>query len=208
MGDFAKILYEKFFMRDLLGKIGPGFVATFAVLVALDVDATTIVSEKTLWLLWVVAIPTLYIAGLSLQILGEQLGLHSASPKPRYFLLFFSTTGNWAKANEDHDKRLVLTRNAPPYKWGDGAKQQLERFIYLKEGSGNFALALLVVLLSLFFDPTDLSTAIIIVLVIVILALFSSHVIHAKRQARFEILSLKQNELLKEDEANDMLTRV
>jgi hypothetical protein len=123
MGDLAKILYEKFFMRDLLGKVGPGFVATFAVLKTLDVDVTAVVPRKeALWLLWVAALPALYIAGLALQISGERLGLHSASPKPR-FLLFFSTTGNWAKANEDHDRRLVLTRNAPPDKWGDGAKE-------------------------------------------------------------------------------------
>ncbi len=67
MGDLVKIIYEKFFMRDLLGKIGPGFVTTFVILKTLEIDVTTLLaSRETLWLLWVSALPTLYMVGVAL----------------------------------------------------------------------------------------------------------------------------------------------
>ncbi len=69
MSDIIKVLYEKFLMRDLLGKVSPGFVAVATVLSALDVKiANLFPDERFLWILWVSALPVLFLVGLALQI--------------------------------------------------------------------------------------------------------------------------------------------
>jgi hypothetical protein len=207
MSDVIKVLYEKFFMRDLLGKIGPGFAATVAVLKALNVELTSLMLGKdALWLLWVASIPIIYIIGLSLQILAELVGIHSASPKPRYIFLK-SSTGNWKKANDDFDLRLTKIRKATSIEWGDGAKEQRERFVYLKEGSGNFAMASIIVIISLLFKKPIEQMCDIFILIGLSLVLYASHVIHAKRQARFEIRTLFESGLIDNKMAEEMLSR-
>lgn len=207
MGDISKVLYEKFFMRDLLGKVGPGFVAVISVLKVLNVDVSTLMPGKeTTWLLWVAALPILYMVGVSMQIIAELVGLHSASPKPRYFL-FKLSTGDWCKANDDFDFRITKISNATSDKWGDGAKEQRERFVYLKEGSGNFAVASLIVVLTLLFDKPKEHYSEIIILIFLSIAMYASHIIHAKRQARFEIRTLFEADLISQKVADGMRNR-
>ncbi len=207
MSDLTKVLYEKFFMRDLLGKVGPGFVAIVSILKVLNVDVSTLMPGKeTTWLLWVAALPIIYMVGVSLQILAELVGLHSASPKPRY-VLFKLSTGDWCKANDDFDLRLTKIRNATSDKWGDGAKEQRERFVYLKEGSGNFAVASFIVILTLLFDKPKEHFSEIIILIFLSIAMYASHIIHAKRQARFEIRTLFEASLINEQEAEEIRNR-
>ena len=147
------------------------------------------------------------MVGLSLQILAELVGFHSASPRPRY-VLFKLSTGNWYKANEDFDFRLTKIRKSSSEEWGDGAKEQRERFVYLKEGSGNFAVAILVVVVSLFIVQPKEHISEIIILLFLSLVMYASHIIHAKRQARFEIRTLFEAGIINENEANEMRSRV
>lgn len=202
-------------MRDLLGKVGPGFVAVAPVLTALKINVAGLLpDEKTLWLLWVAAIPILFLAGLALQILGERLGVHSASPRPRYYLLFFSTRGCWFEANQDFDRRLALFRNVPPPSSTADAQAQGERFVYLKEGSGNMAIAIIVALISLIAVGLPWTAVRCLLLLLLSLVLFTSHFMHAKRQAVFEIHVLNgiQNtdgtKLLSDADAQVMLNNI
>jgi hypothetical protein len=215
MGDVVKVLYERFLMRDLLGKVGPGFVAVAAVLTALQINIPALLpDEKTLWLLWVAAIPILFLAGLALQILGERLGVHSASPRPRYYLYFFSTRGRWREANQDFDRRVALFRNIPPPSSTADAQAQRERFVYLKEGSGNMGLAILVALICLLTGGLPWTDIRCVLLLVLSFVLFTSHCMHARRQALFEIHVLNGIQttagikLLSDTDAQAMLDRI
>jgi len=215
MGDVVKVLYERFLMRDLLGKVGPGFITTFSVLSALKINITALLpDEKTVWLLWVAALPILFLIGLALQIIGELLGLHSASPRPRYYLCFFNTRGRWCDVNLDFDRRLSMFRNAPSGSLSPDAQAQRERFVYLKEGSGNMALAFFVALTCLRTTGVPWKDVGLLLLALLSLALFASHFMHAKRQAVFEIRTLNKIQtpggvkLLPDADAQAMLDKI
>lgn len=207
MGDFTKILYEKFFMRDVLGKLGPGVIATVVLLYAVadPMSAATIAKLLEGGVVFFIALPLFYMVGVALQISGERIGLHSASPRPRYILVFFRSCGNWAKANTDIDDRLALINTAPPDKWTDGAKEQRERLVYLKESSGNMALALCVAAVCFY---TRSQTSISLLAGIFAIVLYVSHLMHAERQARFEINVLRESGILKSCVADAMLKRI
>lgn len=207
MGDFTKILYEKFFIRDVLGKLGPGAIATVILLYAVadPKSAATIAKLLEGGVAFFIALPLFYMVGIALQISGERIGLHSSSPRPRYILVFFRSCGNWAKANTDLDDRLVLIQTAPPDKWTDGAKEQRERLVYLKEGSGNMALALFVAAVCLYAWP---QTSISLLAGIFTIVLYVSHLMHAERQARFEVNVLRMSGILEPGVADSMLKRI
>jgi hypothetical protein len=216
MGDFVKVLYERFLMRDLLGKVGPGLITAFSIISALGIDLIGLLSaaRKTMWLFWLAALPIFFIIGLAVQIVAELLGLHSASPRPRYYLIIFSSWGAWRDVNIDFDRRLALLRNAPSNALSSDAQAQRERFVYLKEGSGNMAAALIVTLVCILVEKAPLSYDGILPVVLFCLALFASHFIHAKRQAIFEIRTLnkiqvsRNTKLLPDPEAGEMLNRI
>ncbi len=205
VADIARIIYDDFFKRDLLGKLGPGSLAVIAILDANQMDVFQLkVLKDHLWLLWIIALPTAYTLGLGLQILGELIGLHSGSPRPRY-LLFFRTKGKWRKTNDDFDNRLSLISNAPVDQWLSTATRQRERFVVLKEASGNTALAVTVIFGCLL---TGHLVGWAILSGIVALVLYITHFLHAKRQATFEVNTLRRTGILNQDEADDMLSRV
>ena len=206
MSDIIKVLYEKFLMRDLLGKVSPGFVAVATVLSALDVKiANLFPDERFLWILWVSALPVLFLVGLALQIVGEFIGLCSPSPRPRYILFRVGNLIcwglhkltkcdiflNWRNVNEDFDQRVSIICSAPKEVLEGHFQANYERFVYLKEGSGNMALVLFVVWIWLLQNTkwTDIRC---IFLVALALALWASHWLHAYRQAKFEILTLNK----------------
>ncbi len=208
IGELTKTLYDEFFKRDLLGKFGPGSMAILAVSVALNVGTHLSVNPNAVqWLIVVAAVPLAFVTGVSLQIVGELLGLHSASPRPRY-IGFRPSKGKWKEVNDDYDKRLILIRNASEDKWRAGSKAQRERFIVLKETCGNNGLALLVVLGCLLARwSSDRLGATVVVAVLALLCLVS-HFLHATRQARFEIGVLEQSNLLDKNYADAMRNRV
>ncbi len=201
MNDFAKVLYEKFFMRDFMGKLGPG--AVFLVMVAYTLRGETLdISRVPTAILWVAGLPFAYLIGLGVQILGELLGLHSATPAPRY-ILFIPTKFS---VNTEFDKRLALIGKAKECEWTVNAKEQRERFLVLKEASGNMSIALLfgsIIAWSGLWGA-NLSIFYKIACILVAGVLYLSHRIHAIRQANYETKVLREVGLLSEDEANNM----
>lgn len=146
-------------------------------------------------------VPFAYAIGLALQMAGEFLGIHSASPYPRY-MLFIPTGGRWRRANLGFEVRLAAIRTAPAERWGESANRQRERYVVLKELSGNFASATFLFSISTYITGQILAPAVAIGILAVLLYL--SHVVHARRQARFEIDSLSAKQQISQDEANAM----
>lgn len=197
MSDIVKVLYESFLMRDILGKVAPGFVSVYAGAAAFSIETTQYLpDERALWLLWVSALPILFLVGLAVQIASEFIGLHSASPRPRYVLLGIGNLiakkmcwNNWTSVNRDFDRRLALLRNPPTGELGAEFQAQRERWVSLKEGSGNMATALLIAGTTLAWK-SDTCFGEPVVLICVSLILYSSHFVHSHRQAVFEIRTL------------------
>lgn len=227
MQDFATVIYEKFFMRDLLGKFAPGLILLVAVSRALGFSSYDLpTNDQWVWLFWIAAIPVSLLSGLTLQTVGELVGLHWGTTYPQRFLLlspggsilrrFCSRLGcqkflnNWKLALDDRRLRLAKFKGAPGEILGDDAKSQRERLVYLREGSGNLGLAVLVLTLSLAIEPpynhSGLSTN--LGLIVVGVLLLVTHALHTKRQATFEIGALKDANLLDPNEAKDMEGRL
>jgi len=204
LGDFAKILYEKFFLRDVLAKITPGFVVLVAFVWSfLDHtiwDALVNAQGLALWAIYLATLPLCYITGLGLQIAGEVFGVHSPSPRPAGIWYFF-----WSDAKKafcDHRERLSSMQKIPD------VKDQRERYVVLKEASGNFCLALFVVGFGVFYvNPPWSSRGAIPILVFVVVAAFImwvAHRIYGARQAAFEIRSLRDAGILCDARATKM----
>ena len=201
MSDFAKVLYEKFFMRDFMGKLGPGAVVLAMVGYMLCGEGLAISRIPTA-LLWVAGLPFAYLIGLGVQILSELLGMHSASPAPRYIL--FSPTK--FSANTELDTRMALISKATDTEWTVNAKEQRERFVVLKEASGNMSMAVLIGLVLAWFGlgGTNISVFLKVAGIVVVCVLYLSHLIHANRQANYETNVLEKVGLLRNDEAANM----
>lgn len=177
MNELLNVLYEKFLMRDLVGKLGPGFVTGSALLAYFDLDVIAVVpADVGQWIL-VALLPAMWSLGVALQILAEFIGLHSASPRPRW-VLFYPTWGSWQKVNSDLDERIALIGSAT---WTESARQQRERFVYLKEASGNFGAASLVAAALALHSGAGLLSGKFLVLLVIATGLFLSHLVHAVR---------------------------
>ena len=189
MNDFAKTIYEKFFMRDLVGKIVPGAIIFFTAYTIIPKPLFIAFSfPKYLnWLVGVILIASFLIIGLCVQMFGELLGLHSAHPKPLRVL--FRKTKKGKKARELFDDR---NEKIDQPKISDYAKDRRERFVVLKEGSGNNAVALFISFLA-FITKFSFKTNWQFYIIILILSIlcYWSHVVHRSRQAYYEIKVLK-----------------
>lgn len=216
MDALAKILYNDFFLRDVLGKITPGFLVFFTVLKVINHDfhPLKLLDGGTLdrWVSLVGTVAVSYLVGLALQLGGKLLGVHSPSPYPNH-LFFMRVEDNnflkrridgtkllwiikvdldkWAQANRDFVERLKLKR-VHADKLKEGVAPQIERFVVLKEASGNLSLALFVAGLLWFvaLRPEQSWKVIIFEVLVWLLAialLYYSHLIHQRRQALFEI---------------------
>jgi hypothetical protein len=217
MNDLAKILYERFFMRDVLGKVAPGFIVllTFIYLSKLDqfkIALDTKLDGPLQVVVYVIIVPVCYLFGLALQIFGESFGLHSPSPQPLKFLFVFRTR-SWSEAYNQHRDRLTMinTMIDDKDKRAD-VKSQRERFVYLKEGSGNLALALAGMATVIFVERPDAlkdQSGIIIGFLCGIAAILEvSHYLHGARQAGFEIRALRDAGLLTETDCKNMFLRI
>lgn len=176
MGDFAKILYEGFFLRDLLGKIAPGGIVMMALFLTVpDVLKQALsVPDGIGWFFGLVLFAASLLLGLALQILGEFLGLLSAHPRP----LWFRRTERGQEA-----RRLFRARDALfPKKAEKSQKGVRERYVYLKEGSGNLAFAFFMLAGALYGHPLAA-----IILAIIAAVLYYTHVVHRTRQAYYEM---------------------
>lgn len=201
MSDFAKVLYEKFFMRDFMGKLGPGAVVLVMVGYLLCGEGFDI-SRTPIALLWIAGLPFAYMIGLSIQILSELLGVHSASPRPRYIVFF----PKQYPENEDLNRRTTLIGKATDTQWTVNAKEQRERFVVLKEASGNMSMAVFIGLVLAWsgLGGVNISIFLNVAGIVVVVVLYLSHRIHASRQATYETNVLEEAGLLSKDEANTM----
>ncbi|MBC8527387.1 MAG: hypothetical protein H8D22_11150 [Candidatus Cloacimonetes bacterium] len=190
MNGFAKTLYEKFFMRDLVGKIVPGaiiFLTAYTIIINSS-DIIVFSFPKYLNLLvGVILFASFLILGLCVQMFGELLGLHSAHPRPLRILFFKTKLGK--KSRELFDDR---NEKIEQEKISDYAKDRRERFVVLKEGSGNTAVALFISFL-VFITKFSFKTNWRFYIIILILSIlcYWAHVVHRTRQAYYEIKVLK-----------------
>lgn len=78
MGDLAKILYQQFFLRDVLGKVAPGSVVIFALQRLFEINLLALIPTGKVegpWLLvlYVVAIPVCYIVDSGCRLAAKWL---------------------------------------------------------------------------------------------------------------------------------------
>ena len=219
MDSLLKVLYEKFFMRDILGKVTPGFIIVLTLLYFFgftDYISNPNVQPKGpfLFILYIIAIPICYLFGLGLQISGEIIALHSPSPKPLSFFCVYRRK-SWIKAfNEHRDRLAIINTKISEDNLRADIKAQRERFLYLKEGSGNLALALLFVSIIMIIkkpmSPIILENrlSLIIILIICSLLLEITHYLHGSRQASFEIRALRNANIISDNERDEMFLSI
>ncbi len=217
-------------MRDLLGKFAPGLIFLLSLQHALAVDLTSLAGHMPdrgwrelfsaqanpwLWIFWVAAIPTCMIAGLLLQVTGEFLCIHRAAGHPWPPIaplqrVVSSFIENAKQSFDDQLRCLVLLRKAQSEdRLLVGVSAQYERFVALKEGSGNFSLALIAATISLWYFPAPgWSEAAVFVLAAMAFALWYVHCVHAVRQATYMIATLQAAGDLDEAEAQLMKSRL
>ncbi|MFC2142699.1 ankyrin repeat domain-containing protein, partial [Acidobacteriota bacterium] len=100
MKDMLQFLYEKFLMRDIIGKLTPGFIVLLTFYYSLN-DSIFHTSLKdpsfkiAVWLIF----PISYLIGIILQIVGELIGLHWTCKTPKFILLFptYDHLNDWEK---------------------------------------------------------------------------------------------------------------
>jgi hypothetical protein len=184
-----------------MGKLGPGVFVLAMISYMLGGEGLDTSMIPTT-LLWVAGLPFAYLIGLGVQILGELLGLHSASPAPRY-ILFYPTKFS---ANIDFDTRMALISKATDTQWTVYSKEQRERFIVLKEASSNMSIAVLIILVLAWSGLWGMNINVFckVAGIVVVGVLYLSHRIHANRQANFETNVLEKVGLLSKEQAAQM----
>lgn len=209
MDNLASVIYEKFFMRDLLGKLTPGAISMLAVFYLLVPDAfNTLYMKSWPWIFWLLAIPLCLLAGLGLQIMGELLGVHAASPFPQW-VVFVRIGGRWDRANRQFRTRQAIFLTTPDGKLPRAVQAQRERLVYLREGSGNLALALAVWLGILMIKPIEgFGANVRASLFIVIAVLLFCHFLHGARQAIIETRALGRAGLITPEQEREMLEQI
>ncbi|MBI3247157.1 MAG: hypothetical protein HYZ50_11700 [Deltaproteobacteria bacterium] len=209
MDTFARILYQKFFLRDVVGKVAPGGIVVAALLLSLDLGVVDLLSTPKVvrGLVAPVAFACCFLAGVGLQVAGELLGLLSASPKPHHVLFLpvgwlrrLPPCAHWWQLNEDSAERLVRIRCAAPGDVGTEAMAHWEYLSALREGTGNLALALLVLVGRCVTAPEAAPAEVVVALLFSAWLLWSTQALFAKRQARFEIALLARAGLLNVEE--------
>lgn len=202
MSTFARILYQKFFLRDVVGKIAPGGIVVLALVQNLETMRTTG------FMLGLVLVAFFFLIGLALQVIGELMGLLSASPKPHHvFLLpvgwlqrllpFFT---RWWQVNEDSTERQVRLYSASSSQIAPETLAHWEYLAALREGAGNLSIGLLVAVLLAASENGQFG----VLALLGFFVLLAAHKLFAKRQARFEIIILARAGLLSADETKAM----
>ncbi len=182
--EWVKYLYNKFIMRDLVGKMVPGVIELYALIHLAGVQNNLHVA-KWPWPAYVLVAAAAVVTALAFQTLAEWVGIHSASPTPRR-IIFFRSPESWQQIDTDFRSRLSVITQATEQQWSKEAAAQRERLVYLKEGSGNLGIAVLLVIPVLEYQfgwgP--------VLLFAFSILLVGTHFVHAKRQAEHELHSL------------------
>jgi hypothetical protein len=178
MGDLANVLYKQFFLRDLLGKVVPGTMVLLALYSIIPQEARNALAlpDGSSWYMGLIWFAFSLVLGLGLQVVAEGLGFHSAHPRP--LTICFR---RYEKGEKVRD--LFRSRQAQFQKTAtESQKEQRERYVYLKEGSGNVAFGLL------FLAAAHLhNRQLLVTILIVALVLWYTHIVHRPRQAYYEI---------------------
>jgi|SRR2546425_12632704 len=186
MSDLAPLfdaLYSRLLLRDVFGKVVPGSVVIFALAASVFTakNVADYAQSMGFWF-WVLILGSAWVMAFSVQALGESTGLIRYHKK------------EWSD-EEFYTKRLEFESCA-----SQDERQQMERFVVIKEACGNGYLAASLAIITLAVDrvvESGLSDAfqqtmgqslhVIVVLVALIVFLGRMHFIHVERQSIYLI---------------------
>jgi hypothetical protein len=159
--------YTKFVLRDLFGKIIPGFIFLCSIATLFDKPADILALLKTISAWYLIPIFGIsWVLAFALQALGESLRLIRYSPKD-------IKQTEWYQLVKKFGRRVVLDE-----------KQQKERIVIIKEACGNTSVSIiasvLVVIGSGLITFHDIFTLIVIFLIVILLQIM--HRKHIKRE--------------------------
>lgn len=136
-------LYSRLVLRDLFGKIIPGFILLSALLASLEPVAKVDVKDLP-WAAWVLAFGFAWITGFGIQSFGEHVTIRG-----RRLLSYYPDGVTDAQFRE----KLVNFVKLPDY---EKYKQDHERLVVIKEACANTYLALIFATIILLMDLGDL----------------------------------------------------
>jgi hypothetical protein len=121
-------IYEKFLLRDIFAKIVPGLILIVTVFYVVTGDIAKIEKLTQLsWISWIILIGFEWIVAFGIQSIGEALKLI------RYY------TDNY-----DSDERWYIDYNKFLSKATPAEKSNCERFVVIKEATGNLSLSIFI----------------------------------------------------------------
>lgn len=174
-------LYSQFVLRDLFGKIMPGFLLIMSIAISLTSLPETNEYLKSMsgWM-WVVTGGISWIGGFIIQSFGESIKLFRIFPKTLSYPEFFH-------------KLIQFEILSKGIQVGQGS---LERFVVIKEACGNSYIAIIIASLILLLNALFNKSQIIVInsfqLVLIICTILFSiyflgrmHYEHTKRQDMF-----------------------
>ena len=171
--------YTRFILRDLFGKIVPGLLLVGATLVSIaGVESAGDTLENLGTVPWIALIGASWIVGFVVQEVGYSLRI----------IRYFSNTESDIQVSEEHRFRAVA----------DSFEiQQFERFVVIKEATGNMCVSILIALsltiadhligegLAWFEDNLEASGPAFVVALAVAVFLFRMHRFMWTRQAHY-----------------------
>ncbi len=170
-------LYEKFLLRDVFAKIVPGTLLLFSCIYSssLNYKATMDIMKVS----WIIMIGLAWTLGFVVQGVGELLRII------KYYTKDYTTKEQWYEAYIKFKESATREE-----------KSNCERFVVIKEATGNLAMSLLISLiminLSFYFNNYTLSeisgVSIIfssVVTLILVAVLIYMHRVHVTRQCSF-----------------------
>ncbi len=127
--------YANFVLRDLFGKIVPGFVALAGTAVVMGKTPKEMVdfAKDVPALLWLIAFGLAWLAGFAVQNLGEWFGLIRYYPG--------KTFGSGTTADEKFYRYRMILRSVDT-EFTRAQAQSVERLVVIREACGNGAVAL------------------------------------------------------------------
>jgi hypothetical protein len=200
LGSLFDAFYSRFVLRDLLAKVAPGAIFLFAVFLifAESVEKLICYLAKLSFWTWIILVALAWIAGITIQSIGEKFRLIRYYPK-------------WKDDNktEKLNYKTWLKMRTEFLKKPDSEKREDERLGVIKEACGNGYVAFLVSSIILIFygtmntfvfhnTPLDYKRikvlpllAAVIIALIFIYFLRQMHFIHVQRQYDYMVEYLK-----------------
>lgn len=119
------IIYNKFYLRDLFGKIVPGLVLFLSIYIAVDHYLHNIGLQLN-WILIIILLGSSWVLGFCVQSFGESIFLI------RYYTKNYNTESEFYKC-------YILFQD----KASTSEKENLERLVVIKEACGNYCSTLI-----------------------------------------------------------------